>query len=563
MPDWLDEALDGLLEWFRELLATVRIGVRETLTRIEWIHLADLSWDAGVPLADEFLVLAYIGYALVIVVGGFLVMSHETLQTRYTIREIAPRLVVGMLLAGLSAVLVQEAMDATNGVVDGFSSVSIEANSTGVAELEQFPEELTTDWWTDQMFEYEDCTARAAAGELDDGEVCEEPNLLVEILWIIATIICLLVLLFCAIVRNIAFFFVVVCAPIALACHGLPVTEWAARLWWRMLGACMASAIGQAALVWIWVKMTDTRFWGRLFHLHVTDLYLLVIVWMMWKVHQQAFLIARGRPLSVPGSRFLGALVMSRVLYGSGQSRPRTIAVGDSPWGRRMEPPWRRRRGGADAEQDPPDRFPDLPPDPEGFGPWADFRTETDARREQSPASSRPDSPLGDAAPTRAAGGGPVRVHPVRYSDGGHRAAPEGPQTGASPDSPLSDAGPDPTREAVPIAGIPNGMLLRVRDPEAVPAVRVRTDEVVPLAERRTEATGANREREADAMAAADRAQAQALQEQAELRQRAQAAMRRMADAGGEADVHDVPAAREEHAFPPPRPNPRPEGGER
>ncbi|MEU5874256.1 type IV secretion system protein [Glycomyces sp. NPDC047369] len=538
MPEWLEEVLDALLEWVRSGLGWIRDGLSGVLTDLDWIHLSSLSWDSGQPLADEFLAIAVIGYGLVVVVGGVLVMSHETLQTRYTIREIAPRLVVGLLLAGLSMTIVQQAMEAANNIVDGFSTVSEDSSISPITQLEEFPTQLDSKYWLDAQLEYEDCVS--SNGE----EACEKPNLLAEILWILATTVCLAVLLFTAIVRNIAFFFVVVLAPIALACHGLPVTEWAANLWWRMLGACMASAIGQAALVWVWVKMTSGFYWGHFFHILVTDLYLLVIVWMIWKVHEQAFRIARGRPMHLPGSRLLGAVLMSKSISAAKGPQP-SIKVGDKAWGIDMRRPF--------AKADPApaaDRFPDLPPEPEGFDDWVDFRNTTDARRSTAPDTPA-SSPHADAAPVSAEGGGPVRVRPVRYPLGGRRPV----DAGAPSDSPLGDAGPDTVPSEDSLAQVPDGTLMPRRAHEPA-RVTVRTDEVDMLESRRNEAELdhwiLDSERAERESAARDAAQ----ERQAELRRGAAAAMARMAAA----PARPVPAT-------PPRPDQEPpsepERGER
>ncbi|MCC3762567.1 hypothetical protein K3N28_05725 [Glycomyces sp. TRM65418] len=565
MPEWLVEAMDGLLEWIRSLLEAMRDGLRDVLTEMDWIHLSSLSWDSGKPLAEEFLILAVAGYTLVVVVGGVLVMSHETLQTRYTIREIAPRLVVGLLLAGISAVIVQQAMAAANEVVDGFSVVATDPSLAPITQLEEFPSQLTMSGWSEAGFEYEDCVA-------DNGEAaCEKPNLLAEILWILATAACLLVLLFTAIVRNIAFFFVVVCAPIALACHGLPVTEWASRLWWRMLGACMASAIGQAALVWVWVKMTGGFYWGHFFHIPVTELYLLVIVWMMWVVHKQSFRIVRGRPVSIPGSRLLGAFVMSKALGNHGRSRKRSKPDPDKQPDR--SPGKRDEAGGS--------KF-DLPPEPPGFNEWADFRNTADARNPQPrpPTGGNASvSPLDDAAPVSVDGNPVVGGSSAPYAPDGDRPPRPNSRAGTLA-SPLDDAQPEATAAVAtpvapagsgsdrPLASVPDGALIDRHEPP--PVVRVRTDQVVPLAQRREAATAANRDRTAAEAAEAAKAQAtaraKAEQEQAERRRAAKAAMARMAATGRPA-THEVPAAQDHHAFPPPKPaaKPKPDskGGER
>ena len=43
-------------------------------------------------------------------------MSHETLQTSYSAKEIAPRIVIGFVAANLSMVLMSRAIDLANGL---------------------------------------------------------------------------------------------------------------------------------------------------------------------------------------------------------------------------------------------------------------------------------------------------------------------------------------------------------------------------------------------------------------------------------------------------------------
>lgn len=549
MPDWLVEALEGFLEWVQELSEDIRSGLISFMVEMDWIHLSSLSWSSGQPLSEEFLLLAFVGYGLVIVVGGLVVMSHETLQTRYTIREIAPRLAAGLLLAGLSSTLLQQAMDVNNAIVDGFGVIAVEASPSGFDYIDDFPHKLDPESWENAEFDYLDCV------EANGEDACEKPNVMVDILWILTTIICLLVLIFTSIVRAIAFFFVVVCAPVALACHGLPMTEWAATLWWRMLGACMASSIGQAALVWVYVKMTDGLYWGHLFHIQVVHIYLLVIVWMMWKVHQQAFRIARGRPLSIPGSRLVGAFVMSKVMDGLGRGKsPRN---GD------------RRRPTQQRPNKPADRFPGLPPEPDGFKDWAGFRNDVDTRSAPSPSGAPtggPVSPRERAASASVDGDPGIAGSTAPYAPAGDEAPRPNARPGATA-STLDDTRPDPamgTRPAPadgdqPLAAVPDGTLIE-RPESPPPVVQVRRDEAVPLATRREEARNANDRQNTEAAAAAAKARAQAEQQQAELRLKAAAAMARMA-ASPNSRPHTIPAAGPGHHAPPPPPGKSPGSG--
>jgi hypothetical protein len=304
-----EDALDSLVRWLIDRVGDFRRALSSALRETDWVLLSNdfTEWAGGLRL--EFWLVVWTSYVIVIVVGGLILMTHETLQTRYAIREIAPRLVVGFLLAGFSHWIVYQALDVNNDIASAFREADITRYTDGRSSSKV-------------MF--------ALGSQL----YVEDPSiswLLGELLWMLVACVCLLMLLFLSIMRNIAWFFVVALAPIGLACHGLPVTEWAAQLWWRMLGACMASSIGQAVLIWIYVGMTENRFFGRVGHIHVTTLYLVVILWMMWQVNQHAFRLARGRPLRMPGSRFLtGVATAMAVGAVTGRFRKRRRNSGDS-----------------------------------------------------------------------------------------------------------------------------------------------------------------------------------------------------------------------------------------
>ena len=64
-------------------------------------------WAMSVGLANA-------GYVLLVCAGGVLLMTNETLQARYTIKDVAPRLVVGLVASNTSLVLVSVGIDLAN-----------------------------------------------------------------------------------------------------------------------------------------------------------------------------------------------------------------------------------------------------------------------------------------------------------------------------------------------------------------------------------------------------------------------------------------------------------------
>ena len=85
--------------------------------------LAELPRVAGLWNISWEILLA--SYALLIVVAGAIVMGFETVQTRYGLREIAPRIVVGFLAGALSLTLGGLAIDTANGLSRGLLTAGL------------------------------------------------------------------------------------------------------------------------------------------------------------------------------------------------------------------------------------------------------------------------------------------------------------------------------------------------------------------------------------------------------------------------------------------------------
>jgi hypothetical protein len=59
-------------------------------------------WATSLAIADS-------AYVLLVIIGGVIVMGHETLQTSYSAKDIAPRLVTRFLVTSRSLVLIAQA----------------------------------------------------------------------------------------------------------------------------------------------------------------------------------------------------------------------------------------------------------------------------------------------------------------------------------------------------------------------------------------------------------------------------------------------------------------------
>ena len=70
-------------------------------------------------------------YGLLILIAGLLVMGYQTLQTRHSIKEITPRIVVGFLAGALSLWAATKAIQIANGLAQAVMGGGLDANSAG------------------------------------------------------------------------------------------------------------------------------------------------------------------------------------------------------------------------------------------------------------------------------------------------------------------------------------------------------------------------------------------------------------------------------------------------
>ncbi|WP_335986645.1 hypothetical protein [Glycomyces sp. MUSA5-2] len=293
------DILDAIFDWLVEMLRDTSASLIEALLAAGMLALPPWVTQSTAVINERFRIVVVTCYALVVCVGALMIMGSDNLQFTYSAREIVPRLVAGFCLALMSWEIVTSLASINNSIVValllGDSDAEIPSDASSVSGA------------LDMLMLSYDLTSMVFV------------ELAVQVLRIIAIIM----LFICMFTRNIAWFMVCVLAPAALAAHGLPSTEGAAFLWWRMTVACMASSLGQAWILWVW----DTLFEGLsdsavLLNYPLEPLYALVLVWLIWRVHKSVFLWARGRPTRIPGARLLKAAATALVVGAVMRSNP-------------------------------------------------------------------------------------------------------------------------------------------------------------------------------------------------------------------------------------------------
>jgi hypothetical protein len=164
-------------------------------------------WSTGLGIADAC-------YGLLVLVGGIIVMSHETLQTSYSAKEIAPRIVIGFVTANLSMVLMSKAIDLANGLSAAFTAGGVSPQGAATALM------------------------NTLGNSVSSGGIF-------LILIALAGVVLALVLAAVYVIRLMAIVLLAAAAPLCLALYALPQTAWAARWWWRALTAALAIQVAQ------------------------------------------------------------------------------------------------------------------------------------------------------------------------------------------------------------------------------------------------------------------------------------------------------------------------------
>jgi hypothetical protein len=211
---WL---FDSAISWFTAQLLDVLTTLWNLLLQTALIT-PDVT---GLPQVQEFrarsLTVVNTCFGLVIVGAGIVVMSRETLQTRYGLSELAPRVVVGFVAANMSTVVCGQLVAVANALTRALAGDDI-ASAGSFGQLRN-----------------------TVQSGLSNGPVA-------LLAFAFAAILAVLTALLMAqwLVRLGVLIVLVGIAPIALACHALPFTDAAARLWWRATLGTVGTVVLQA-----------------------------------------------------------------------------------------------------------------------------------------------------------------------------------------------------------------------------------------------------------------------------------------------------------------------------
>jgi len=211
----IEAGIDG---WFRSLVTD---ALNPVLTLLGHTLLAtpDVTaqsrvgglWRMSEGIADAFLV-------LFVLVGGAIVMSHETLQTRTALKDVLPRIAVAAIAVNASLGVAGLAITTADALSGALLGQGVDAANAAVVLRQLVP------------------------GSLASG------GIFVVVLGGVVAVLAV-VLLATYVVRLAMVILLVVAAPVALVCHALPQTEGIARLWWRSFAGTLAVQVVQSLVL--------------------------------------------------------------------------------------------------------------------------------------------------------------------------------------------------------------------------------------------------------------------------------------------------------------------------
>jgi hypothetical protein len=207
IDDWFRDVVTSALNPILDLLGHTLLATPNVTAQSRVGQL----WQMTEGIADAFLV-------LFVLVGGAIVMGHETVQTRTAIKDILPRIVVAAIAVNASLSLAGLAISTADSLSQAVLGQGVDPSQAAVV-LRQL-----------------------VLGSLADG------GIFVVLLGGVVAVLAI-VLLATYVVRLALVILLIVAAPICLVCHALPQTEGLARLWWRAFAGTLAVQVAQSLVL--------------------------------------------------------------------------------------------------------------------------------------------------------------------------------------------------------------------------------------------------------------------------------------------------------------------------
>ncbi len=214
MAGWL---LNGAIEWTAKAILAVLKTLWDLLSTTAFTTPDVSTLPQVTAITTKSMTVVNVCFVLAIITAGIVVMTNGTVQSRYGVGELVPRLVIGWIAANFAIPICQNLVQVANALTEALTGDGV--NSQG--SLTQM-----------QKVTFDSLNNPASA------------FLAVIIGLILAVLTGMLLVTW--IVRLGVLIVLVGISPVALACHATPFTDGAAKLWWRSILATLATVMLQA-----------------------------------------------------------------------------------------------------------------------------------------------------------------------------------------------------------------------------------------------------------------------------------------------------------------------------
>ena len=217
-PSWYDipgQINKAINDWFASLVAGALTPMLNLLGAT-LLGTPDVTVMSGVTrIWGQMALLANALYVLIVLAGAVIVTTHGTVQSRFSAKEVVPRLAVGMIAGNASLGLIALMIHLANAIASAILGNTISPATAGAALGHQLSTEAT-----------------GGGG-------------IFLILLLLGGVVMLAAILLTYIVRVAITVVLAVAAPLALSMHALPGADSFARMWWRAMTGCLLIQLGQ------------------------------------------------------------------------------------------------------------------------------------------------------------------------------------------------------------------------------------------------------------------------------------------------------------------------------
>ncbi|MET9241352.1 conjugal transfer protein TrbL family protein [Nonomuraea sp. NPDC003709] len=211
ISDWIAGWINS---WFSNLVALAIEPMLKVLA-VTLLTTPDVTGNARVfDLWKASTVIANSGFVLLATIGAIAAMGHETVQTRYAVKEVLPRLLLAVLATNTSFTLCGKIIELANVL----SQALLGQNFDGRRALTTLRSMILPPAQDESFY----------------------------ILLALVAVILMALLLIAFVMRAALVLLLVVAAPLALACLALPYTDGLARFWWRAFTGLLIAQIAQS-----------------------------------------------------------------------------------------------------------------------------------------------------------------------------------------------------------------------------------------------------------------------------------------------------------------------------